>query len=1022
MNRASIAGAVGAALALTAPAAADGLFGHDVCAGEEALALTAPAAAADPEALAGRTVAEVRFFRDGRPFDDPSLLDFIETRPGQPLSMRQVRESLTHLFSLGDVVDVRVSAAPAPQGVSLRYDLAPLRAAGGVEVLDALGRPIEEAADLIRRRVGAAVSPERVAGVAALLGEYYRDAGRFAARITPRPPGADGRLVIDVDPGPRARIDRIAVLGVGPPQRAAVLNRLGVQEGAVYDPAALDRRLAEYQDEVRSRRFYAARFSHAATPSPDGLAVSLELDVRTGLQVAVRFDRDPVLDARVDELVPIAREGSIDEDLLEDSSLRITAHLQGLGYRDARVSHRRLEEPGQLSIMFSVERGARYVVDAVEFTGNLLLPAAELAGLFDVTAGAPLVVDVVEAGAAAVRAAYERRGYRDVDVRPRVVEAAPPDAAGGPAVVPARQPAEAGDDGQRPDAAGGPAVVPVRLVVDVVEGPATTVGVVSFEGATAFSEADLAAAVAVRTGMPFHAPQARVGASAILLRYLNEGYETAEVDVSLRFDESGENADVTFLVREGPRIFVDHVLVVGNRQISTSTIRRELALRAGEPLGRDEIDETRRRLTALGVFRRVELREFSHGPAHRRDVVVMVEEAPATRIGYGGGLEASQRLRATAGGAAAERLEFAPRGFFEIGRRNLWGNNRSIDLYTRVSLWPKGGGPGEVSRTNLGLNEYRFLLNYREPRVLRQSADLFVSGFAEQVIRPSFDLIRQGVNTEFRQVIGSTMTGRVGYTYGVNRITNEQLRSEDRPLVDRLFPEVTLSTFSAGLVRDTRTDPLEPTAGTLLAVDVEAASRRVGSAVGYAKTVLQGFVYRRLPGEAVFAAGARLGLARSFTETFLQASTLVLTDGGAPMLREVARLTFVHGLPASERFFAGGDSTVRGFALDRLGDESTIGANGFPTGGNAMIVLNSELRMPVFGPLQVVGFLDAGNVIDRVGNFDLARIRGAAGFGVRYRSPLGPIRLDLGFKLDRQEFAGERERLTALHLSIGQAF
>ena len=975
MNRASIAGAVGSALVLAAPPAA-----------------------ADPAAFAGQTVAEVRFFRDGRPLDEPSLLDFIETRPGQPLSMRQVRESLTHLFSLGDFVDVRVSAVAAPEGVGLRYDLVPLRAAGGVEVLDALGRPVEEAADLIRRRVGASVSPERVADAAALLGEYYRDAGRFAARVTPRPPTADGGLVIDVDPGPAARIDRIEILGIEPPQRVAVLNRLDLQEGAVYDPVELDRRLVEYQDEVRSRRFYAARFSHAATPSPDGLAVSLELDLRTGSQVAIRFDRDPVPEARVDELVPIAREGSIDEDLLEDSSLRIMAYLRELGYRDTRVTHRRLEEPGQLSIVFSVERGARYVVDAVEFTGNRLLPAAELADLFDVAAGAPLVVDVVAVGAAAVRAAYEQRGYRDVDVRPELVEAAPPNAA---------------DE---------PAVVPVRLVVDVMEGSATTVGSVSFDGVTAFSETDLAAAIAVRPGMPFHAPQARGAAFTILLRYLNEGYETAEVDVSPRFDESGEEADVTFLVHEGPRIFVDHVLVVGNRQISTSTIRRELALHAGEPLGRDEIDETRRRLTALGIFRRIELREFSHGAANRRDVVVMVEEAPATRIGYGGGLEASQRLRATASGAAAEQLEFAPRGFFEIGRRNMWGNNRSIDLYTRVSLWPKGGGPEEVSRTNLGFNEYRFLLNYREPRVFRQSADLFVSGFAEQVIRPSFDLIRKGVNTEFRQVIGSTMTGLVGYTYGVNRITNEQLQSEDRPLVDRLFPEVTLSTFSAGLVRDTRTDPLEPAGGTLLAVDVEAASRQIGSAVGYAKAVLQGFVYRRLPGEVVFAAGARLGLARSFTETFLQASTLVLTDDGVPMLQDVARLTYVHTLPASERFFAGGDSTVRGFALDRLGDESTIGANGFPTGGNGMIVLNSELRVPVFGPLQVVGFLDAGNVIDRVSNFDLARIRGAAGFGVRYRSPLGPIRLDLGFKLDRQEFAGERERLTALHLSIGQAF
>ena len=127
-------------------------------------------------------------------------------------------------------------------------------------------------------------------------------------------------------------------------------------------------------------------------------------------------------------------------------------------------------------------------------------------------------------------------------------------------------------------------------------------------------------------------------------------------------------------------------------------------------------------------------------------------------------------------------------------------------------------------------------------------------------------------------------------------------------------------------------------------------------------------------------------------------------------------------LPASERFFAGGDTTVRGFALDRLGDEPTIDANGFPIGGSALIVLNSELRVPVTGVLQVVGFLDAGNVFDRVGNLSLGSIRGGAGFGVRYRSPVGPIRVDLGFKLDRREFAGERERLTAIHFSIGQAF
>lgn len=968
MIRASIAGAAGTVLVLAAP----------------------PAGASDPGALAGRNVAAVQLFRDGRPLDDPALLDFVETRPGRPLAMRQVRESLVHLFSLGEFVDVRASAAASPQGVTLRYDLAPFRGAGGVEVLDPAGRAVDEAADLVRRRLGRLVPPERAGDVVALLDEYYRDAGRFAARIEPRPPDADGRLVVDVDPGPAARIERIELLGAEPGRRLVVLNRLDLREGAEYDPAALDRRLAEYEDEVRSRRFYAARFSHAAAPSADGLAVAVELDVRAGSRVAIRFEGDPVPDARVDELVPIAREGSIDEDLLEDSSLRIRDHLRELGYRDARVAHRRVDEAGQLSIVFSVERGARYVVDEVEFTGQRALSAAELAGLFDVAAGTPLVLDRVDQAGAAVRAAYEQRGHRDAEVRPEIVEAPP--AAG----------------------AGEAAAVPVRLLVEVVEGPATTVGAVSFEGVTAFSGADLAAAIDVQPGAPYHAPQARAAAAAILLRYLNEGYEAAQVDVSPRFDESGETAAVVFVVREGPQIIVDHVLVVGNRQIAASTIRRELALRPGEPLGRDEIDETRRRLTALGIFRRIELREFSHGAADRRDVVVVVEEAPATRIGYGGGLEASQRLRAAASGAASEQLEFAPRGFFEIGRRNLWGKNRSIDLHTRVSLWPRGGAAAEVSRTDLEFNEYRFLLNFREPRAFGQSGDLFVSGFAEQVIRPSFDLISRGVNTELRREIGAAMTGRLGHTYGVNRIANEQLRPEDRPLVDRLFPEVTLSTVSAGLVRDTRTDPLEPAGGTLLAVDVEASSNVIGSAVGFAKTVLQGFYYRQLPGGPVFAAGARLGLARSFSTTFVDAAV----DDGAPGPRMVAQRT----LPASERFFAGGDSTVRGFALDRLGDESTIGANGFPTGGNAMIVLNSELRAPVFGPLQVVGFLDAGNVIDRVSNFDLRRLRGAAGFGLRYRSPIGPIRVDLGFKLDRQEFAGERERLTALHVSIGQAF
>jgi outer membrane translocation and assembly module TamA len=131
----------------------------------------------------------------------------------------------------------------------------------------------------------------------------------------------------------------------------------------------------------------------------------------------------------------------------------------------------------------------------------------------------------------------------------------------------------------------------------------------------------------------------------------------------------------------------------------------------------------------------------------------------------------------------------------------------------------------------------------------------------------------------------------------------------------------------------------------------------------------------------------------------------------------------VRDLPASERFFAGGDTTVRGFALDQLGTPETIDSNGFPQGGNAVIVLNAELRVPVWGDLGAATFLDAGNVFSHASDLDLSRIRPTAGVGLRYRSPIGPLRLDVGFKLNREPLTnGQLEDPLAWYVSFGQAF
>jgi outer membrane translocation and assembly module TamA len=139
--------------------------------------------------------------------------------------------------------------------------------------------------------------------------------------------------------------------------------------------------------------------------------------------------------------------------------------------------------------------------------------------------------------------------------------------------------------------------------------------------------------------------------------------------------------------------------------------------------------------------------------------------------------------------------------------------------------------------------------------------------------------------------------------------------------------------------------------------------------------------------------------------------------------RELEDGTVVEDVPASERFFAGGDSTVRGFVLDRLGMPDTVNDQGYPAGGNGLAVVNVEMRSPYWKGLAGVGFLDAGNVFRLASDIRVTDFRPAAGFGLRYRSPLGPLRVDLGFNLDPETLPnGVRERRAVFHLSLGQAF
>jgi outer membrane protein assembly complex protein YaeT len=508
---------------------------------------------------------------------------------------------------------------------------------------------------------------------------------------------------------------------------------------------------------------------------------------------------------------------------------------------------------------------------------------------------------------------------------------------------------------------------------------------------------------------------------AIELQYVNAGFQNATVDSKPSLSGDGTRADVVFTIREGPRIRVHHVLIVGNERTRTSTIERELQFKPGDPLGLAAISESQRRLAALGLFRRARITELGHGEETRRDVLVSVEEAPVTTIGYGGGVEAGQGTAVSEEGVAVPSIEIAPRAFFEIGRRNLFGKNRSINLFTRASLRPDQSTAPGVTNQQFGFFEYRVLGTYREPRVFGTPADAFLTGTLEQQHRTSFNFYRKAFTAETARRLTPTVSVSGNYQIQKTRLFDELIAPQDQLLVDRLFPQVLLSSFSASAIRDTRSDQLDPASGRYFSANAQLAARNIGSEVGFFKTYLTAQTFRALNAQrVVLALSGRLGMARGFPH-----EVILLDSQGQPIVgpNGEPQIETLLDLPASERFFAGGDTTVRGFVLDRLGTPETIDANGFPIGGNGLVIFNVELRIPVHKGFGVVTFLDTGNVFARTADIDLTRLRSSVGFGLRYRSPIGPIRVDLGFKVHREQTSpGVREPLTAVHISLGQAF
>ncbi|CAN5848907.1 outer membrane protein assembly factor [soil metagenome] len=956
-------------------------------------------ATASPQAIrgtadvVGKNIVATEIVLEGRHSDDPTLRDLVETRAGTPLSMATVRESMSHLYSLGRFQDIQVETFEVPGGINVRFNLIPIHVVERVEFRGDVGLDKNDLRRAVSDRFGSTPSPGRGVEVAQMLERFYQDHGYLRATVRPTQEVFHDPdrtvLIFEINAGVRARVAQASIAGDPGEPEQAFLRRVHAQPGTFYQRADLDERLREFVQRVRKKGHYQANASHRSRESADGRSVDLDFELQIGPLVSLKFEGDPIPADKISELVPVRAESSAEEDLIEDSERRLTEYLRQQGYWKASVIASKQTVDRRLVIVFTVRHGLLYRIaeGGVEVTGNASLPIDVLQpSLIRLQADIPYTSASLAAATGAFRALYLMRGFAQSKVTSAENE---------------RNPAPNGEGRIKP-------------AIVIVEGPRTRIGTVTFSGNTALSSEALSARILIGPDQPYFEPNIIRDRDALQLEYLNRGYATATISVVPTVSPDSSTVDLLFDVREGPQTIVDHILIVGNVKTAPEVIQREILLRSGEPLGLTDLIESQRRLGSLGLFRRIRITEISHSGSERHDVLITVEEAPSTSIGYGAGLEATRLLRADQFGIARERFEVAPRGFFEVGRRNLGGRNRSLNLYSRLGLRPDVASSGQT--TQFGFAEYRVVGTYREPRAFGINADFGVSIAAEQGVRSSFNFERKGVNAEVLKRLTTKL--RVGGRYALQstRTFDETFSDQDNPTtIERIFPRVRVSAFSGSVSRDSRDDVLDPTRGKFLSAEGSLAARALGGQVGFLKSFVQASWFRKVPAVkgVIFAGRAAVGAADGFPR-----SVQAVDASGMPI---PYLFVVVEDLPASERFFAGGDTTIRGYALDSVGADNTITPNGFPRGGNGLVLLNAELRVPVWNALGAAFFLDGGNVFGRASQIDFTELRGSVGFGFRYRSPIGPVRLDLGFKLGSERFGADTRRMVP-HLSIGHAF
>jgi outer membrane protein assembly complex protein YaeT len=962
---------------------------------------------AAPEDYQGKRITSIRFEPAEQPIPESELKESVRSLTvGQPLRPVDVRAAIERLFGTGRYEDIEVDAAADGEGVALTILTDPERFVREVRVEGVPEPPnAGQLANTTKLELGQPFAQSQIRQAVESILDLLRLNGFYLAKVDPQTIPIDLAQQIDlsftVDPGKRAKYTTPVVQGRDlkkTPDQISKSTRWRRFLGLGGWKDVTEQRT--YQGIDRIRRSYQKLGYLSADVSLDRMEYDREtnrvtphLTIDPGARVEIETEGARISRGKLRELVPVYQEQAVDKDLLVEGRRNILEHLESQGYFNAEVDFTlRQTGPGEQTIVYDINRGERHKLVHIEISGNKYFDIATIRERMYLTPASLIRFrhgrysrEYLERDINAIVSLYRGNGFRNVTVTPRV---------------------EQNWNGAN------------RLAVflTIEEGPQWFVNSLEIAGASESNLNYIEGVLQSSQGQPFSELNVATDQDTILGYYNSSGYPDATFEATTRPAKAASRVDLRYTIREGQRQFVRQVLQSGYTTTDPALIENRIRdLEAGAPLSQTAIIDNQRRLYDLGIFARVDAAiQNPDGETDQKYVLYRFEEARRYMLNLGFGAEIARIGGASSGSVQNPQGDtgFSPRVALGISRLNFLGQGHTVSLQTRLS---------RIQR--------RALASYFAPQ-FKGSETLnlnFSALYEDSRDVNTFNALRWEAFAQLQQRLSKANT--MGYRVGFRRVS-----VSDVNIVPELIPlasqPVRLLIGNGTFIQDRRDDPLDAHKGWYSTIDAAYAADVFGGNVEcppvstpvpcaterarFFRSIGRNASYHRVGRDMVLARSTSLGGIANFRDA---------------------------DVPLPERLFGGGALSHRGYGENQAGPRDPY--TGFPIGGNALLFNTVELRFPLLGDnLGGVFFHDAGNVYSDFSNIsfrvtqdttevidpftrqpyipDFDYMVHAVGFGIRYRTPIGPIRVDLGYSINPPYFWGFRGSREELEQGLGE--